>query len=219
MIYINNPHNPTGLLMPLAIFDGVVELCRKHGILLFCDEVFRGLEHNGDKCLPAACDAYENAVSLGSMSKTYGLPGLRLGWLVSRNASILQSCLDFRLYTTISNSSPSEFLTHIALRHHEALIQRNIGIVRRNLALLEQFFEEHCDLFEWVKPEASPMCFVHFKPNIAVSEFCDDLVRESGVMLLPGTVYDEPRHIRFGYGRKNMPQALDKLNSYLVSEF
>src|SRR5438093_902679 len=85
---------------------------------------------------PPACEIYERAVSLGSMSKTYGLPGLRLGWLVCKDAEILQRCLEFRYYTTICNSAPSEFLTVLALRHREVLIRRNRGIVLRNMALL-----------------------------------------------------------------------------------
>jgi len=147
MIYITTPHHPTGLLMPRQVFEEVIELCRKHRILLFCDEVFRELEHDPGMRLPAACDVYENAVSLGSMSKTYGLPGLRLGWLVSRNPSVIQRCLDFRFYTTICSSAPSEFLTDVALRHRQVLIQRNLGILRRNLSLLEAFFAERSDLF------------------------------------------------------------------------
>jgi aspartate/methionine/tyrosine aminotransferase len=217
ILYICTPHNPLGLLMPKNVLQEVVALCRDRGIILFCDEVFRELEHNPATRLPAVCELYENAISLGSMSKTYGLPGLRLGWLVTRNASFIQRCLEVRYYTTICNSAPSEFLCDVALRHRQVLIDRNLGIVRRNLPLLETFFREHEDLFEWVKPNASPMCFPLFKGAPSASEFCDDVVRHIHVMLLPGTVYDEPRHIRFGYGRKNMPEALEQLGAYLAS--
>ena len=217
MIYICTPHNPTGLLMPRPVLDEVVELCRDCNIILFCDEVFRELEHDPATRLPAACELYDNAVSLGSMSKTYGLPGLRLGWLVSRNPDLLRQCLEHRFYTTICNSAPSEVLCDVALRHRQALIDRNLDIVRHNIPLLEVFFCQHADIFEWVKPDASPMTFPRFKPKQSVAQFCDDLVRTSGVMLLPGTVYDEPHHIRFGYGRRNMPEALSKLDAYLES--
>jgi aspartate/methionine/tyrosine aminotransferase len=140
-----------------------------------------------------------------------------LGWLVTRNPSFIQRCLELRFYTTICNSAPSEFLCDVALRHREVLIERNLAIVHSNLPRLETFFQEHADLFEWVKPNASPMCFPCFKGSQTISQFCDDLVREAQVMLLPGTVYDEPHHIRFGYGRKNMPEALERLSSYLES--
>ena len=216
MIYIATPHNPIGLLMPRRVLDQLVELCRSRGILLFSDEVFRELEHDPSTRLPAVCEIYENAISLGSMSKTYGLPGLRLGWLVSRNSSLIQRCLELRFYTTICNSAPSEFLCEVALRHREVLVSRNLEIVRRNLPLLEEFFQQNSDSFEWIRPDASPMCFPRFKGKQEVTEFCDELVRNAGVMLLPGSVYDEPHHIRFGYGRKNMPEALEQLSAYLL---
>lgn len=218
MIYVCTPHNPIGLLMSRAVLDEIVELCRSRGIVLFCDEVFRELEHDPATRLPAACEIYENAISLGSMSKTYGLPGLRLGWLASRNPHTVRRCLDFRLYTTICNSAPSEFLSEVALRYREELIRRNLDIVHKNLPLLEKFFQRNSDLFDCVNPDASPMCFPRFRGTQSARQFCDDLVRERGVMLLPGDVYDEPHHIRFGYGRKNMPEALERVAAYLASQ-
>jgi aspartate/methionine/tyrosine aminotransferase len=219
IIYINTPHNPTGLLMSASVFKQVIALAASHGVIVFSDEVYRELEHEPSQRLPAACEVYERAVSLGSMSKTYGLPGLRLGWLATRNAGILQRCLEFKYYTTICSSAPSEFLAALALRHRGTLVQRNLEIVRRNLALLDGFIRRRADLVEWVKPNASPIGFVHFKPERDVFAFCEDVVRGSGVMLLPGSVYDQPRHIRFGFGRKNMPEALAQFEAYLDSHF
>jgi len=219
IIYINTPHNPTGLLMPADIFKQVIALAASRRIVVFSDEVYRELEHDPSQRLPAACEAYERGVSLGSMSKTYGLPGLRLGWLATRNADVLRRCLEFKYYTTICSSAPSEFLAALALRHRGTLVQRNLEIVRRNLALLDAFIQRRADLVEWVRPNASPIGFVRFKPERDVFTFCEDVVRDSGVMLLPGSVYDQPRHIRFGYGRKNMPEALANLEAYLDSHF
>lgn len=215
IIYINTPHNPTGLLMPADVFKQVIALAASRGIILFSDEVYRELEHDPSQRLPAACDAYEHALSLGSMSKTYGLPGLRLGWFASRDAEIIRRCLEFKYYTTICSSAPSEFLTALALRHREILVRRNLEIVRKNLPLLDSFIKRRSDLFEWVKPDSSPIGFVRFKLDRDVLNSCEQVVRDSGVLLLPGTVYDQPRHIRFGYGRKNMPEALAQLDSYL----
>jgi aspartate/methionine/tyrosine aminotransferase len=219
IIYINTPHNPTGLLMPGEVFHQVITLAASRGIIVFSDEVYRELEHDPNQRLSAACDAYEHAVSLGSMSKTYGLPGLRLGWFASRNPEIIRRCLEFKYYTTICSSAPSEFLTALALRHRENLVHRNLEIVRKNLPLLDAFIKGRSDLFEWVKPDSSPIGFVRFKPKQEVLNFCEEAVRDSGVLLLPGTVYDQPRHIRFGYGRKNMPEALTQLDSYLIKKF
>lgn len=217
IIYINTPHNPTGLLMPQKVFQQVIKLAASRGIIFFCDEVYRELEHDPVNRLPAACEVYERAVSLGSMSKTYGLPGLRLGWLVSKDTEILRRCLEFRYYTTICGSAPSEFLSALALGHREVLVQRNREIVLRNLPVLDSFFRQRSHLFEWVKPNASPIGFVRYKPERDVLSFCEDVVRNAGVLLLPGTVYDEPRHIRFGYGRKNMPEALAQFSAYLAA--
>jgi aspartate/methionine/tyrosine aminotransferase len=215
VIYINTPHNPTGLLMPRNIFEGVLRLAAERGITVFCDEVYREMEHNPADRLPAACDLYEYAVSMGSMSKAYGLAGLRLAWFACRDANILRRCADFKLYTTICSSAPSEFLTAVALRHREVVLKRNREIVRKNVALLDAFFKKRGDLFDWVRPNAATIGFARFKPARNVQEFCDDVVSKSGVMLLPGSVYDEPQHIRFGYGRKNMPEALEQFEAYL----
>jgi len=215
IIYINTPHNPTGLLMPAAVFHQVIALAASRNIIVFSDEVYRELEHDPTTRLPAACEVHEHAVSLGSMSKTYGLPGLRLGWLASRDPEIIQRCLEFKYYTTICSSAPSEFLTALALRHREVLVQRNLQIVLRNLRILDAFIQQRQHLFEWVKPNASPIGFAHFKPQRDVFAFCENVVRDSGVLLLPGTVYDQPRHIRFGFGRKNMAESLAQFGAYL----
>jgi aspartate/methionine/tyrosine aminotransferase len=218
-IYINTPHNPTGLLMPIEILKGVLSLAGKQGIYVFCDEVYRELEHDPRARLPAGCDLYDRTVSLGSMSKTYGLPGLRLGWLASRDAEILKKCTDLKYYTTICSSAPSEFLTALALRHREKLVERNRQIVLRNLNLLSPFLARRSDLFSWTPSNASPIGFVQFKPQRDVYQFCESVVQQSGVLLLPGSVYDEPRHIRFGYGRANMAESLTQFDNWLSAHF
>jgi len=214
-LYINSPHNPTGLNMTLQIFRGVLDLAAKHRIHVFSDEVYRELEHDPATRLPAACDLYDRALSLGSVSKTYGLPGLRLAWLASQDKKLLQEIVSLKHYTTICASAPSEFLTALAFRHRQKIIDRNLQLVRHNLPLLTAFFSRHADLFDWTLPNASTIGFARFKPQQDVLAFCETVVRDAGVLLLPGTVYDEPRHIRFGYGRKNMPEALAHLESYL----
>ena len=215
IIYINTPHNPTGLLMQAKAFQQVMKLAASRGIIVFCDEVYRELEHDPAARLPAACEIYERAVSLGSMSKTYGLPGLRLGWLVSKDREILEHCLEFKYYTSICSSAPSEFLSALALRHREVLVHRNRDIVLRNLPLLDSFLRKRSHLFEWVRPNASPIGFVRYKGQRDVLSFCEQVVKDAGVLLLPGTVYDQPGNIRFGFGRKNMPEALARFSGYL----
>lgn len=216
-IYINSPHNPTGLLMRPEIFRGVLDLARRRNIYVFCDEVYRELEHHPATRLPAGCERYDRAVSLSSVSKTYGLPGLRLGWLACRDAKFLEKIVSLKHYTTICASAPSEFLTALAFRHRQKFIDRNLQIVLRNLRQLSAFFSHHNDLFEWTLPDASTIGFARYKGAQPVQDFCEQLVREAGVLLLPGTVYDEPHHIRFGYGRRNMPESLAQLESWLAT--
>jgi aspartate/methionine/tyrosine aminotransferase len=216
-IYINSPHNPTGLLMRPDIFRGVLELAARHNIYVFSDEVYRESEHDPSTRLPAACDLYDRALSLGSVSKTYGLPGLRLAWLASRDSAILQKIVSLKHYTTICASAPSEFLTALAFRHRQKFIDRTLQIVLRNLRQLSAFFSRHSNLFEWTPPNASTIGFPRFRPPKDVQAFCEQLVREAGVLLLPGTVYDEPGHIRFGYGRRSMPESLAQLESWLAA--
>jgi aspartate/methionine/tyrosine aminotransferase len=195
----------------------VLELAARHGIYVFSDEVYRELEHDPATRLPAACDLYERAISLGSVSKTYGLPGLRLGWLACREAALLKKIVSLKHYTTICASAPSEFLTALAFRHRQKFIDRNIQIVLRNLSQLSAFFARHADLFSWTPPNASTIGFARLRPAQDVHAFCEKLVRQTGVLLLPGTVYDQPSHIRFGYGRRNLPESLARFEVWLTS--
>ena len=214
ILYINQPHNPTGTLMDRATFERVADLARAHGLVLLADEVYRELEHDPRARLPAACDLDEHAVSLGSISKSYGLPGLRIGWLVTRDGAVRDAIMRMKDYTTICSSAPSEVLTAVALRNRQVLLERNLAIVERNLPLLDDFFERHRDTFEWVRPTASPIGFPRVKGAADVDEMCARLAH-LGVLLLPGSVYDQPSHVRVGFGRANLPDALRLLEACL----
>jgi aspartate/methionine/tyrosine aminotransferase len=214
VIVVNLPHNPTGYLMPPDEFAQLVGIARSHGITLFCDEVYRESEYSPEQRLPAACDLDESAVSLGVMSKTYGLAGLRIGWLATRNAKVYERVAALKDYTTICNSAPSEFLAELALRHRDRLAKRNVGIILKNLALLDAFFERRGEAFEWQRPKAGPIAFPRLLEG-EIEPFCDRLVKQDGVLLLPGTLFDDTEnHFRIGFGRKNMPQALARLEEH-----
>ena len=217
-IVVNCPHNPTGYLMSAEKQMQIIELARKHDLWLFSDEVYRGLEHNSADRLPAACDLYEKAVSLGVMSKTYGLPGLRIGWLATRSRELYQQLAAFKDYTTICNSAPSEFLSVVALWHREKIVERNMTIIRANLDLLDVFFAQLKDVFVWQRPRASSTAFPRLREGISAEAFCIGAVQKQGVLLLPSSNYDYgDSHFRIGYGRKNMAQSLEQLDSYLAS--
>jgi aspartate/methionine/tyrosine aminotransferase len=216
VLYVNQPHNPTGTLMDRATFEAVAELAGGHGMVLFSDEVYRELEHDQRDRLPAACDLLADGVSLGSISKSYGLPGLRLGWLVTRDAELRARLLKLKDYTTICSSAPSELLTAVALRHRERLLERNLKLVARNLTLLDTFLGRHTDSFQWVRPTASPIGFPRVTGLGDIDALCARLAA-AGVLLLPGSVYDVPDHVRLGFGRANLPEALDVLETKLAA--
>ena len=214
-IILNTPHNPTGYLMSRADFETLNRFAQENNLILFCDEVYRESEYDPATRLPAACDMGEHAVSLGVTSKTYGLAGLRIGWIATKNKKIYDRMATLKDYTTLCNSAPSEFLAEVALRNRHKLIARNLGIIKNNLEVIDELFTQHADLFTWVRPTAGSMGYAKLlKGNI--EDFCDGLVRQAGVLLLPGSVYDDPsHHFRIGLGRKNLPQAVERLEAYL----
>ena len=197
-VVVNTPHNPTGYLMTQQDFEGLHRIVADHGALLLSDEVYRESEYSITDRLPAACDMGAHAVSLGVMSKTYGLAGLRIGWLATHDRRLLARVSQLKDYTSICNSAPSEFLAELALRHRETLVKRNLDIIRSNLKILDDIFSRHPERFEWQRPKAGAIAFPKLL-GADVGDFCTDLVEQSGVMLVPGAVFgDDGNHFRIG---------------------
>ena len=214
-IVLNVPHNPTGYLMSSDAFLRTVRFAEERGIILFSDEVYRGLESAPADRLTAACDAGERAVSLGVMSKTYGLPGLRIGWVATRNAALRARMAGVKDYTTICASAPSELLAEVALRHADEIARRSRGIIDANMSLLDGFFSRRAGIVAWNRPKAGPIAFPRLLRG-NVEAFCRDLVESSGVVLAPGGLFGDPgSHFRLGFGRKSMPAALSKLEEFM----
>ncbi|MFZ5569260.1 MAG: aminotransferase class I/II-fold pyridoxal phosphate-dependent enzyme [Thermodesulfobacteriota bacterium] len=215
-VIVNLPHNPTGYLMPAEKQRELMELSGRHGFLVFSDEVYRLLEYDARDRLPAACDLDERAVSLGVMSKSFGLAGLRIGWAATRNRKLLARMQAFKDYTSICNSGPSEFLAAMALRHSEKLVRRNLEIIGQNRQKLHTLMERRADFLGWTPPKAGPVAFPYFRQGHDPDRFCEDLRTEAGVLLLPGSVYEEgSRHFRIGFGRKNFTEGLRHLEAFL----
>jgi len=215
LVIVNFPHNPTGYLPSKEDFERIVESARKHGLYLFSDEMYRFLEYR-DCRLPSACEVYDRAVSLCGMSKTFGLAGVRIGWLVTKDTRLYTRMAAFKDYTTICSSAPSEVLAIIALRAKDVIISKHLARIGRNIGLLDAFIEEHQDMFEWVRPKAGTIGFPRLKPEVSALEFCQTVAKKADIMLLPSTVYDyDDRHFRVGFGRENMPEALGRFREYL----
>ena len=216
VVIVNFPHNPTGFLPTSEFVHELSALSDQHGFVIFSDEVYRGLELDQSDRLPAFADINERAVSLGVMSKTYGLAGLRIGWIATRDNSLFRKLAAFKDYTTICNSAPSEFLATLALRHAEVIVERNLQIIKNNLNRLDLFFSNHTEMFTWYRPKAGSIAF----PRLLwghIDEFCADLVKKTGVLLLPGTLYgSEFNSFRIGFGRRNMPESLERFETYIT---
>ncbi len=214
-ILICTPHNPTGFLFDRQKWQQVIEIARQHGLWLFCDEVYRGTEHDPARRLPHLADHYEKGISLNCLSKNCGLAGLRIGWIATQDTAVYNSLATFKDYLTICNSAPSEYLARIAVRHSEEIFARQRVRLVSNLQLLAEFFARHPDLFAWQRPGAGTTTFPRYLGGKAL-EFCDRLVEKTGVMLIPGTFFDmEGEFLRFGYGRASFPEALKQLESGL----
>ncbi|MEM7334297.1 MAG: aminotransferase class I/II-fold pyridoxal phosphate-dependent enzyme [Chloroflexota bacterium] len=215
-IYVNFPNNPTGYHPNRDLFDGLVEFARQHNLYIFSDEVYRELESDTSLQLPAMCDVYEKALSLCVTSKAYGLAGLRIGWLATRDQAVYGRLLELKDYITICNSAPSEFLARIAMDHRETLAARNLNIITKNLDIADEFFGRFSTLFEWKRPLAGPIAFPKYLGGSAL-EFSQQVTNEAGIMLLPGTVYElDDAHIRFGFGRQNFEEGITKLSDFLT---
>lgn len=223
LIVINFPHNPTGATISLDELNEIITLADEKGIVIFSDEMYRFMEYEAKDHLPSVSDLYKNSISLFGLSKTFGLPGLRIGWLTTQNKTYYNAMVSFKDYTTICNNAPSEKLGTIALQNKALLIDRSLKIIRKNLELLESFSSRHAAWFLWKAPRAGSIAFPELKIKGSVMGFCQDLVNTKGVMLLPHNVYDFDRpHVRIGFGRSNLPEALNvfeeyvKLNSHKV---
>ena len=221
VICINFPHNPTGKVIARGALDEIISLCRAWGIYLFSDEVYRLIERRPEMTLPQVADIYERGISLGVMSKAYGLPGIRVGWVACKDAEVLRRMERMKHYTSICGAAPSELLAQIALKARDRILARNRSLIVRNLALLETFFVEHSDLFAWYLPDGGCIGFPRYLGREGVEAFASKLVEQSGVLVLPASVYQSdlgptpPDRFRIGYGRDNMDVGLAAMRTHL----
>jgi aspartate/methionine/tyrosine aminotransferase len=221
LVAVNFPNNPTGAVPDADTFAGLVELCEARGIRLFSDEVYRGLELDLTRTLPQAADLSPTALSLNVMSKSYGLPGLRIGWLACRDHEVLERLERHKHYTTICNSGPSELLAAVALEAGERVQARNRQIIAENLPQFDAFFARHPDVFEWAPPQGGCVTFPRYLGAEGVEELCRGLLERAGVLLLPPSLYrsrlaavPEDR-FRIGVGRRDPGPALEAFDAYL----
>ena len=197
MICINNPNNPTGALMPRELLEEIVSIARDAGAYLLCDEVYRHLTQK-DVWSESVADLYEKGISVSSMSKVFSLAGLRLGWIATHDEAALAAFRSHRDYDLISCGMFDEAVAAIALGHKDKLIARNTGIVRTNLAILDDWVNssEH---FFYTKPQAGTTALVYYDFDIPSYDFCTRMYHETGAFVTPGDCFEQPHSMRIGY--------------------
>jgi aspartate/methionine/tyrosine aminotransferase len=216
LIIVNFPHNPTGFLPSNEEVLKIVEIARKNDIVLFSDEMYHQLVHNQEDNIPAFCDLYENAISLWGMAKSFGLAGLRLGWIATKNHKLISEIISFKDYLTICNNAVGEVLSTIALNHKEKFINPNLKKIVKNIDLFSDFQKQHQNLLDFRIPKSGSTAFVKLKTNLTSLEYCGKLVQETGIMLVPAEMFDFGHsHIRIGFGRENFAEILGVWGNYL----
>lgn len=219
LVVVNFPHNPTGYAPTRDEYRLIVDMVRRSGAYFLSDEMYRFLELEPNSTLPSGCEIYDRAFSLFGLSKSFGLPGLRLGWLVSQDRETLEKILELKDYTTICNSAPSEILAIMALRNRDAIIELQIERARRNLGHLDAFINRFADRFSWVRPRGGSVCLPRMIEETDTLAFCDEMVQAAGIMLLPSRMFHYgDHHVRIGFGREGFPEVLDRFGAYLDSD-
>lgn len=218
LIAINNPNNPTGSLMDRAFLEQVAEIARGSGAWVLCDEVYRGTDQAGDGFTASIADLYEKGISTGSMSKTYSLAGLRLGWIVAPQ-DLLHAVSIHRDYNTISVSMLDDHFAAIALEHRAKILQRSQAITRGNLAILSDWVEREPRI-SWVKPQSGTTALLKYDLPMSSRDFCIRLLEKTGVMLTPGSAMDMEGWLRIGYANDPaiLREGLSRMSRFLAEE-
>jgi aspartate/methionine/tyrosine aminotransferase len=231
LIACNFPHNPTGTSLTREMQRELVALAKEFDLWLFCDEVYRGVEREVDGegksvSLPPVATVYNKGISLGAVSKTYGLAGLRIGWICCSDVPAVHAIADNKHYLSICNSGPSEVLALIALRARDQVVGRIMRIIRANEAYLAAFMAKHPTWLSWTPPKGGCCGFarLNLPAEVDLAEVTERLVQQHGVLILPGENFPVTseanrdsirKHFRVGLGRAAFPQALDAFETAL----
>lgn len=214
-VFVNSPHNPTGSVMPAAEQRKLAEALAMRDVPLIVDEVYHPLYFAADA--PTAA-ALPNTIVLGDFAKALSLPGLRIGWLIDRDARRREALLDVRSYFTISGSPLAETLGALALSHSPTILTKLRVVATANLALLTRFMAQHEDVLEFAPPAGGTTCFPRLRDGRNARPLCQALAR-AGVLVAPGDCFDAPAHMRIGFGaqREGYADALRLFGEVLAA--
>lgn len=217
MLFFNFPHNPTGYVPSHDVFDSLIDLAKRHNLVLFSDEVYRGLEMDIHHCLPSAAEVYPRALSLGVMSKSFGFAGLRIGWITSQSEHMLQQLSNFKHYLSICNSAPSEWLTKIILKNRTKVLDENIALLKTNLEYVRGYFLANAKTFQWIEPQGGCIAYPRYLGQQSVLAMADALLQKKSVVILPDWVYgQENQHFRVSFGRRDCRDALKHFSDFFL---
>jgi len=202
LIIICTPNNPTGARLTEAELDEICRIAGRHGTWVLSDEIYRGAERDGRES-PSIWGRYERAIVTSGLSKAYGLPGLRIGWIVGP-PDLAAATWSYHDYTTIAPGALSDRLAREALteERRQMLLGRTRTIVRDNFPVLEQWLAGQPGAFTWIPPEAGAICYVQYHYDINSLELANRLRTEKSVLIVPGDHFGMDRYIRLGYGER-----------------
>lgn len=214
LLVLNFPNNPTGFLPSEEDLGRILEITKRNDIRIFTDEIYRGLQHDG-KELPSVADLMEDAIVLGGASKSLGLPGLRFGWLVTKDPYAYKALLNYKTYTSMCSTQAGEYLGRMALRAASQLLEKNRLIVRQNLLVAERFFAKWKDRFQWLRPLGGSVSLMKLNEESA-ERFCHELADRFGVVLLPARFMGyQDKYARLGFGRTTFESGMNAFDAAL----
>jgi aspartate/methionine/tyrosine aminotransferase len=222
LVVVNFPNNPTGALIDRGCLDALIALCRRHGLWLVNDEVYRLIDRDAAVRLPQIAEVYERGISINALTKSHGLPGLRVGWAVCGDRDVLARMQAVKTALSGCLAAPSEVLAHIAIQAQGRILGRNRALAQANLRRLRAFFARHPGLFEWDEPAGGVTAFPRYRGADGVEAFAEELAREAGVLVLPGSVWRSSLgptpadRFRVGFGRNGVAPALDAWEGFIV---
>lgn len=213
LICLTTPNNPTGMNFSDDEVEFIVQTARKCGAFIFADEAYRGLNHFGNPYSKSFADIYEKGIVTGSMSKAYSLAGIRLGWIVA-DAGVIKDINLNREYNTISISGLDDYVATVALNNHEKIIKRNLKIIQEGKQTVKDFLSKVPHL-SWVEPNSGTIGCVKYDLSIKSEEFCDSLLKNTGILVIPASVFEYENFFRLGYATNNLKDALEELKKFV----
>lgn len=217
MIVINTPHNPTGAMLSDDELEEIVEIAGANDCWVLSDEAYRWIEHPGGDKIPAPMRGrYDKGISVGTVSKPFGVPGLRIGWFAAPE-EIVQAAWGIRDYVSLSPAKISDLITTVIIRYREAIFARNASIIEANLETATTWFRDNADLASWTPPRAGLLAMMHYRADIDSTTLADRLAGEAGVMLAPGDAFGMPGTLRIGIGQDSQifREGLEKTAQFL----